>query len=438
MDLLKRRDVRLKIIGFIWLTLFLISIICRAEENPSAQCFLFRVPNNVAATHRSISKHEKWCYLTLFNPEETRIIFNANHESIRPELVVLINKDNTITHASLNAGNLSFHRVDAAEYNPFSIPLVPPTDRSPISISSNSQLLKSLHTFLYQLQTQNVMLEKMDWVGTSPSGQLTPLASATRLPFRGYWWPYSSARLWTGSQSPLAKYDKFINARQGDSSGAQDWERTHHNYTGLKWEGHCNGWAASSILRFEPKSSIYDAKSGVTFSVSDLKGILAEKDNCVDFAFFGRRYTNSTSDPNDIYPDVFHKTILYYLGRLRKPIVMDRMTYGAVENHVVSGYQLSMKKMSSSKYFVSMTLRIHGYDKSITNAPGAAPYYTKTYQYYLWFSPDGRIERGQWYSKNPDFLWVPLAFSQCAPTNPFVTEEWVESIMSRQHVDEAQ
>ena len=63
--------------------------------------------------------------------------------------------------------------------------------------------------------------------------------------------------------------------------GAAAWESTNHRYQGTWWEGHCNGWAASSVLRVQPVASKRDPCSGLVFSVSEQKGLLAERDLCI-------------------------------------------------------------------------------------------------------------------------------------------------------------
>src|SRR5262249_43999970 len=149
-------------------------------------------------------------------------------------------------------------------------------------------------------------------------------------PWRGYWWPFKGQSL----AGPLSRYDQFVAARTGSNPGSRAWEASHHYSTGIWWQGHCNGWAASALLRAHPSTAKRDRVSGVVFSVSDQKGILAEKDFCAAVAFFGHRENGlPTDDPYDIHPALFHQTLTYYIGQLHKPVAMDYHADPVIDNH---------------------------------------------------------------------------------------------------------
>jgi hypothetical protein len=168
-------------------------------------------------------------------------------------------------------------------------------------------------------------------------------------------------RLAKGPTSPLAKYDTFVRARGGMSS-AQKWEDRNHTAGGSKWEGHCNGWAASAILRKEPRRSVRDSLTGVSFTVSDLKGLMAEQDICVKYQIFGHRYRGIPGDNlRDITPVLFHQVLTYYVGRLRKALVIDHLQGVGLDNHIVSGYTMNMRTTGVNADEVTTTLKIHRY-----------------------------------------------------------------------------
>src|SRR5207237_1280794 len=65
-------------------------------------------------------------------------------------------------------------------------------------------------------------------------------------------------------------------ARDGSDPGTLGWERTELflGGAGPSWAGHCNGWAAAALLEPEPTAPVQ--VGDVTFSVSDLKGLLSD------------------------------------------------------------------------------------------------------------------------------------------------------------------
>lgn len=388
-----------------------------------ASCYQFQSSQTPNTTVEPGVRVETWCYQEMDVPRGATLVFNVDENEIRPELTALVEEDGTLTHGSLLNGKVTLHKLKA-DFNPLPVPLSPPDDQDEVVLRNRIGMEASFESTVKFFRTQPVSIEDISITDMKTS------ATAAVLPFRGYWWPYRSGRMHDGSESPLAKFDRFVKARVGYNPGAQLWEKDNHNYEGVDWEGHCNGWAASSILREEPRSSIRDRVSGVTFFVSDLKGLLAEKDNCVKYSFFGRRNSGrSSDDPWDIYAPEFHKVITYYIGRLRKPVLIDYMRSRAVNNHVVSGYTMNMTR-NGSVYTVTTTLKIHKYDNGKSSSIGTAPTYNKTYKYKLWVDRNGKITQGQWLSYNPDFLWVPLSPSDCPPTNPRVTEAWIREVFN--------
>jgi hypothetical protein len=200
-------------------------------------------------------------------------------------------------------------------------------------------------------------------------------------------------------------------------------------YKGVWWEGHCNGWAASSILRNQPTISRTDSSTGLVFSVSDQKGILAEHDYCAKATMYGKRYRGGGDNIWDMDPAVFHNAILYYIGRLGKPIAMDYRRDGAVDNHVVSGYGMQIVRSSPTLLNVITTLRVHKYDGKKTDVPGIAPAYSRVYKYELRQDGSGRTIGGRWLSNNPDFLWAPLGPTNCKRNGAELKEDYVQAIL---------
>lgn len=405
--------------------LFTICVTLTIESHAGVLCYRFDVSQTAdrAASIMQIQT-ETWCYRELSYPAGATFIFNGDEEIVRPELSMVIDVNGILTHASLQAGEVTVHRVRAAELNPFSIPLLEPQNIWPQEVNQ-SYNPHSADKVLEFLLASKPLVKDLS-IHAIPEDS----ASANTKPWRGYWWPYIGQPLSGSPQSPLAKYDKYVEAHTGSNPGAAGWESRHHRFHGVLWEGHCNGWAASSILRKPPITPKYDPQSGITFSVSDQKGLLAETDYCAKTAFFGRRYRGRTGDDiNDIYPDVFHKTILYYIGELRKPIVMDHKRKASVDNNVVSGYSIRRMKKNDREYDITTVLTMHKYDRSRSEEPGVARTYTRTYKYSLTADASGKIIGGSWSTENPDFLWVPLAICDCSTNNPQMKHEVVQQIL---------
>ena len=392
-----------------------------ADATPA--CYSFTVPEGPEAESVVVERKETWCYQQLAHPQGMLYVFNADTMPIKPELAFTVDSEGVMTHASLIQGQRSVHKVLAKEFNPFSIPYNEPKGIPALAPQHiDAATLSSANQALRVLSTSRAALTPM----ALEAGTFD--ADSDLKPWRGYWWAYNGRPLSNGANSPMAKYDRFVKARTGTNPGSQAWENSRHRYHGIVWEGHCNGWAASSVLRAEPKSTKKDSVSGEEFTVSDLKGLLSETDYCVKLAFFGNRYRGSNSNRYDINAATFHKTLQYYIGSLKKPVAMDYKQLEDVDNHVISGYNMKIKKTGTNTYSVITKLRVHKYDKSRSSVPGEAPIYTRTYSYRLREAADGALS-GAWTSGNPDFLWVPLASEDCNSNNPKIDHATIQQIL---------
>lgn len=393
----------------------------------SAECYRMPASESPVATEDEYPDAEVWCYKELETPVGSRVIYNLDSKGrARPELTLIIEADGTMRHASLHAGKLTFHRL-RADFNPIGVPLTPPANAErvpePISASSTDSIDTKLKLF-QEFGQVDLKIAKVE------EGQFDVSVPPEAMPWRGYWYPYSSARLHRGEESTLAKLDKFIARRAADTNpGAQAWERRRHGYHGVGWSGHCNGWAAASVLVPEPRTPIHDPYSGVTFSVSDLKGLLIERHYCPKIVFYGsRNYERPEDNPRDIHPRTFHNVLTYFLNDLKKPVLMDYMASRPVENSVVSGYSMKVKKLGPNRFYVETTAKIHHYDKDLNEELGEATSKLRTYKYTLTTNDEGLAVSGAWISSNPDFLWIPLAPAECKVQNEVVEQLWIDEI----------
>lgn len=407
-------------------SLLLTSLSISALAAPATNCYRLHIEMpQLAEDHSTEFISEIWCYEKLQGPKNELFIYNADTAALRPELTLLKESSGEVVHGSLLQGSVSYHRASKT-FNPFSIPLEEPTGAEivrPIDIKININSARQALERLKFYSEQTKRNPSADFI-LSP-GELMASVSPEDQPWRGYWWPQRNLPI----TAPLKKLDKVILQSTGVAGQSAVWESQRHRWGGASWEGHCNGWAASSVLRKEPQAPRFDVASGVTFSVSDQKGMLAEKDYCANVAFFGSRYRGVADNQKDIRPEVFHKTLLYYIGNLKKPVAMDYHSGTVVDNHVVSAYKMTISQLSETSFTVNAVLSVHRYDKNIIEVPGTAPIYERKYKYTLYTNEQGVPTSGVWATRNPDFLWVPLSPTTCKSGNPNVTEAWIQQII---------
>ncbi|MGZ3713099.1 MAG: hypothetical protein ACXWQO_13555 [Bdellovibrionota bacterium] len=409
----------MRIILFLLFIVTNIYLVPAEAADPATHCYSFTVKNIPANEVGVSSRQERWCYQKQSAAGDELYIYNADYAQVRPELALLKKQNGVLVHGSLSAGEVSMHSVSllAQKFNPFPVPLDEPRNLAALNVPLSAELLTSAKDVLAR------MSEAEDSGSLQVVAGVTT-AEASHKPWRGYWWPFKGLTI----AGPLGKYDAFSTARDVPGRSVR-WERSNHTSHGLWWEGHCNGWAAASIIRRQPTAPVEDSVSGQTFSVSDLKGILTEADFCVSASMFGSRYDGGRGDRlSDIDPDVFHTALTYYIGKLHKPMAMDYRRDAVVDNHVISGYTMKIEENSPDELTVTATLRMHQYDGSIINVPGTAPAYNRIYRYTLHRKSDGSVDGGHWITENPDFLWVPLSPGPCRSGNTGLSAEMMKNL----------
>jgi hypothetical protein len=171
------------------------------------------------------------------------------------------------------------------------------------------------------------------------------------------------------------------------------------------WYGHCNGWTAAAIRHAEPQTSV--VRNGVTFTPSDIKGLLAEMYMYCDSEFLGG------IDPA-IHPGVLHLVLGNWLGRGAHPVGMETAVGEVVINFPVFGYKSVVKAInareSDVKTWITYTLNTNReMDK------GPANYHRQMYFHYvLDTDEEGAIRGGRYFgdSQQIDMLWTPLKPAQ--------------------------
>ncbi len=174
-------------------------------------------------------------------------------------------------------------------------------------------------------------------------------ARPTRVPWVGYWWPYTANGIasgrYAGGYSPAGKYD----AARGGVTQAQYWEATHHGarVRGVQgWWGHCNGWCAAAALYPEPLER--QKVNGITFDVGDQKALLSEAAMEATADFYGNRvdWSSDWTTPkyDDVIPAQYFLVLTNYLGKLGQTVNIDRYTGDQVWNQPLAGYRFEYPK----------------------------------------------------------------------------------------------
>ncbi|MBI3039819.1 hypothetical protein HYY75_12370 [bacterium] len=168
---------------------------------------------------------------------------------------------------------------------------------------------------------------------------------------------------------------------------------THYNPNAEDWEGHCNGWSASSFLEPEPRET--KIRNGITFDVADQKAILAELYMNTYCLFYGKRFWgNHGDDRDDIYPDQFHKLLLDQIGNGKGAMICDVAADRQVwnfplykfESHWNTGWFNDKKiKVRTTCYFA---------DDAVKPEFLGTKWFSTTYNYNLFVDEDGNIISG--------------------------------------------
>lgn len=411
---------------------FLITVIVISNNAMADSCYrLFKSSPNSSPFH---NQESTWC-LKEFSQDSKlfQFVYSPDHPNTQ-ELSYLLEIENqkakNVTFTSINQGHKSIQKTSLQHINPL------PFRWDQFHLKNISLLEKGRP--LWQPQQREILnsyLSYSHWENFDTNlykireGQYQSQIEKEHQPYRGYWWPYQHKELFKGPTAPLAIYDDLIQTHLGKTSESATWESINHSLDHVDWGGHCNGWVASSILHKEPDSHLWDPKNNRVIPPFLQKAWLTENSFCVEYAFYGKRFRNPGDDANDIHPHRFHKVLLYYIKHLGKAVAFDYYSSAVVDNHIYSGFEFDIEKMDSQRFLVHATLQAHGYDSFDKFGQGLAPSYSRKYVYELETDEKGIPIGGRWLSKNPDFLWVPLAQKQCGRENPFIKKNELQELL---------
>jgi hypothetical protein len=240
------------------------------------------------------------------------------------------------------------------------------------------------------------------------------ISGASRTAWSGYWWPMLVNRGFhlydeSGPFTPLVKYGQAT----GDF-GALSWERRYKLTTDPQndWWGHCNGWAASTILEPEPTRA---APSGsIDFNVGEIKGLLAaaHQGDPADY-FAGLGHQNGGTINTDLRALQFHRAVLYYLRDRSEALIFNITNEPQVWNYPAYAFRMSgvTDPRNPNNTLVSTTLTFAN-NNVYPNNVGTNPF-SKTYSYWVQGNPQsisGSVAAdwtGLSRSDHPQFVWHP-------------------------------
>lgn len=222
------------------------------------------------------------------------------------------------------------------------------------------------------------------------------------VPWSGYWWPYNEG----GTSAACAKYDRYVEATRGYDPGLEQWELSRHGSPLAEyWVGHCHAWSAAAILEEEPRAPV--TRSGVTFSIGDLKALLTESHfgDTVEFSI-GVRIAKS-----------FHLNLLKWLGTMRKAVITDVSATSETWNHPTYKYAITATVDPADakvRHYVATVTYVSDAVVNPDTYVGTIDY-VKTYYYWLRFRAGDIVDSG-WEgesanlsnaTRHPDFIWRP-------------------------------
>ncbi len=395
-------------------------------ESFALDCFEFETQDLPDGSPLNLDvKKEIWCYKPISHKNYKTLIFSYDLSGINRNLGMLVGKDDKILFLDQLLGKLRVIEQNNSSFTPYQIPIstgeLKNAKRISLNLSEkeNLEITKITNKLLYS-KKYNIS-PSIERINDDLQDEEAYLPEALQ-PADGYWWPFRDVPMAKPSDSPTRIYDLYVKTKTGKNPGATDWELSHHDLQTVWWGGHCNGWVASSILYgFYEKSLILETgNQSIIINPLQIQGMRTETSWCNKLAFYGKRYRTLGDDPREPSPDLFHKTIRYYLKELGKPIAVDRIYNEVVDNSIYSGYKITVEKEETNRYFVTAKLRTHYYNYNPVFTKKVAFTKELKYQYYLNTDNNGVITGGEWKgdSPNPDFLWVPLAPSNCGKENP--------------------
>jgi hypothetical protein len=267
-------------------------------------------------------------------------------------------------------------------------------------------------------------------------------------PWSGDYFASNQTTLFQGpgeTQAPLQKYDAWVRAIHDEEGGAAEFERQFlYVPADDSSQGRCDAFAKASIMEPEPTTSV--KVDGYDFTVGDQKALLVEAySDAEGFPTFGTRDRgDGLEDPNEIYPDQFHRVLQAELIEKGQPFIVDKHLNGEVWNLPI--YQADVRvqadRANPNVFHVTTYLGAAWYVTGDPNYVGTSlkvidPAYT--YDLYGLPQGDGSLEIywGAWTGRSqrihPDFVVTkpPASAVKLKSLNEKINVDYVEEILEK-------
>lgn len=240
--------------------------------------------------------------------------------------------------------------------------------------------------------------------------QIHEYREAAKVPWSGNWWPANgSAPSLIAENGPLHKYDYFVEVLTGVNPGARKWERENLYFPGVGWAGHCNGFAAASIIEPEPNRDYQ--MHGVKFTPGDVKGLLSAY-HIADAQLW------ALGDAKYLSPAQFHNALLTWMGEQGMSFVVTFVIDGnQAWNMPLLAYETTMTQITEEQWSVSTRIWMADYNVP-ANSIGTVAYPNSSgleFRYTLFGDPRQPYD-GEWKSVSnggrlgnhyPQQIWYP-------------------------------
>jgi hypothetical protein len=255
----------------------------------------------------------------------------------------------------------------------------------------------------------------MGSAGTRPASAANfSIAGSARTAWSGYWWPMLVTRGFhlydqNGPFTPLAKYGQAT----GDF-GALNWERRYKLTTDPSndWWGHCNGWAASTVIEPEPTRSV---RAGSTvFGVGEIKGLLAaahQGDPTDYFSGLGRLSGGTIN--TDLRALNFHRAVLYYLRDRSEALIFNITDKPQVWNYPAFSFRMNGVTDRRNPNMTAVTTTLTFANNNVQPDYVGTTSFSRTYTYWIQGDPQSTSGNatadwtGNSVFDHPQFVWHP-------------------------------
>lgn len=244
------------------------------------------------------------------------------------------------------------------------------------------------------------------------------------------------------------------------------------------WWGLCHAWVPAAILEDEPLRPV--TRNGVTFEVSDIKGLIIAQYDRTDAYMLGGRCNDKEVERDeetgrvmndgcrDVNAGTFHVIVTNFLGVQQRAIAEDRTYNYEVWNQPVTGYKITEQREitleeahellkieapegeeppaeyvynEDAEKFIEIKLTTDYITESHASTQPNGDHierYTRHdyYHYILELDGEGKIIGGEWLGSSiqdhPDFLWLP---TRARSGNPNIDINLVRDLIAESRQD---